>query len=412
MSKVTPTPRQIEFQDWEFGIFLHFGLRTFYEGFIDFDERKMDASNFIPQNLDCRQWAKTASEAGAKYMVLTAKHHDGFANWPTKLSEFSVKNADWKDGKGDIIDEYTKACREFGLAVGIYYSPFDADCPAYGDPKEYDDFFITQVSELLENYGKIDILWFDGCGSGDHKYDWPRITKEIRRLQPEILIFNMGDPDFRWVGNEHGYAHRKIFNVTDSLDVAIDVACRDSISEARWLPPECDCRLRKKNWFYSDNDENTIKSLPELMGLYQYSVGRGCNLLINIAPNREGVLPEKDTTRILEFGKNIQKLYKNKIAGISDFTRQDNSWTIEFPADKLVDQVVIMEDISKGESVRRYEIFTKMYNQDWVFWDGYNIGHKAICKFPAVSVNNLTLRVTDADGEVTLRSLDLHECAL
>ena len=88
--KVLPTEKQLAYQEWEFGLFLHFGLRTFYEGYIDFDERPMSPSQFSPANLDCEQWIRTAKEAGMKYAVLTAKHHDGFSNWPSAYTSFSA----------------------------------------------------------------------------------------------------------------------------------------------------------------------------------------------------------------------------------------------------------------------------------------------------------------------------------
>ena len=204
--RIRPSARQLEFQQWERGIFLHFGLRTFYEGYKDFDTRGMDPAKFNPTALDCDQWVTTAKQAGFNYMVMTAKHHDGFAVWPSKTTEFSVAASAWKDGQGDVVREFIEACRRHDVHPGLYYSPFDAACPVFGDEKAYDDFFITQISEILEPYGPIDVLWFDGCGSEGHTYDWPRIVGEIRRMQPGVLIFNMGDPDIRWIGNEHGYA--------------------------------------------------------------------------------------------------------------------------------------------------------------------------------------------------------------
>ena len=123
MSKAKPTKNQLEFLNWEMGVFFHFGIRTFYQNNVDWDEKPMDASVFNPEKLDCRQWIKTIKEAGAKYAVLTCKHHDGFANWPSKYTEYSVKNTPWKNGQGDVVREYVDACREFGIKVGLYYSP-------------------------------------------------------------------------------------------------------------------------------------------------------------------------------------------------------------------------------------------------------------------------------------------------
>ncbi|MBO1913504.1 alpha-L-fucosidase, partial [Microvirga sp. 3-52] len=127
----------------------------------------------------------------------------------------------------------------------------------------YDDYFINQITELLSNYGEIDILWFDGAGSEGHEYDWERIILKIRSLQPNILIFNMADPDFRWVGNEDGLAPIPCWNVVSNLDFSIYVDELEDLEEPIWLPAECDVQMRD-NWFYSENDEHSVKSLEEL----------------------------------------------------------------------------------------------------------------------------------------------------
>ena len=406
MSTILPTPRQIEYQDWEMGLFLHFGPRTFHEGFRDMDERRMSLDAFLPTALDCRQWARTAREAGCGYVVLTAKHHDGFANWPSKTTGFSVANTPWKDGKGDVIAEFTEACRAEGLAVGLYYSPYDADCPVYEDDSAYDDFFVTQISELLTPYGQIDILWFDGCGSGDHAYDWPRIMGEIRRMQPNILIFNMGDPDFRWIGNEEGYAPLGTRNVVESVPVAVDTDTPQEVQRT-WLPAECDSRMRERNWFFSEKDEHTVKSLEDLLGMYYYSVGRGTNMLINIGPDRRGLLPEKDAKRLIELGKAVKERFANPICTLEAFTRDERGWTCVLEDRPLVDHVVIREDIAKGEHVMRFRLVASVGNDVTVF-EGRTVGHKAICQFPAIRARKITLEVLDAEGEVSLAAIDVH----
>jgi alpha-L-fucosidase len=400
----------LEYQDWEFGIFLHFGIRTFYEGHRDWDGKPMRPEAFQPSALDCDQWAAAAAEAGAKYMVLTAKHHDGFANWPSAYTDFSVASSPWRGGRGDVVGDFVAACRRHGLRPGLYYSPADWTCPVYDDPKTYDDYFINQISELLEPYGPIDILWFDGCGSGDHQYDWPRICGEIRRMQPEILIFNMGDPDFRWVGNEMGLAPVPCWNTVEDVPVAVDTDADAATGTPLWLPAECDCRMRFRNWFYSDADEDTVKSLDELMGLYYCSVGRGCNLLLNIGPDRRGLLPDRDTARLLEFGREIRRRFRDPVASLQDASRgSDNEVVFDFEPQVLLNHAVIREDLGAGEHIRSFVLEANPNHQGRWFrlWAGENVGHKAICRFPAVSVRRLRFRVTAGDGRDRLRSLEL-----
>ena len=249
---ISVKPGQLEFLNWEMGVFFHFGIRSFYEGHKDWDLKDMPLAGFNPTELDCEQWIKTAKEAGVTYAVLVCKHHDGFANWPSEYTEYSVKNTPWKDGNGDVVREYVDACRKHGIKVGLYYSPAQFGSIKM-EPKEYDDYFINQISELLTNYGKIDYLWFDGCGSEKHKYDTVRIVKAIRALQPEILIFNMWDPDTRWIGNEAGLANIPNSNIVRSLDFSVMTRNKDELGDEVFLPGECDCRIRRRNWFYSEN---------------------------------------------------------------------------------------------------------------------------------------------------------------
>lgn len=415
MTDVKPSPLQLEYQDWEFGVFIHFGIRTFYEGVRDWDGQVMESSRFLPSELDCDQWAGVAAAAGAKYMVMTAKHHDGFANWPSSYTDFSVAGSSWRGGQGDVVKEFTAACRRHGLKVGLYYSPMDASGKTYSDEKAYDDYFINQISELLEPYGKIDILWFDGCGSAGHRYDWRRICGEIRRMQPEILIFSMGDPDFRWVGNEMGLAPIPCWNVKSQIPFAIDTTDSESLAVPMWLPAECDCRMRKRNWFYSDFDTCTVKSPVELMGLYYMSVGRGCNLLLNIGPDRRGLLPEPDVKSLLEFGRAVSRRFGKPVVGFDAFKRGDGGeWVASFGESVLLDHVVLQEDLRDGEHICKYRVeCNPNHLQQWILLgSGENVGHKSIVRFPPVSVDRLRVVVESRDGDAVMRDISCYmvEC--
>lgn len=410
VQKLKPSERQLAYQDWEFGLFLHFGLRTFYEGYIDFDERPMTPTEFNPTKLDCEQWIRKAKEAGMNYAVLTAKHHDGFSNWPSRYSQFTVADSPWKDGQGDVVREFVEACRKYDVKPGLYYSPYDGSADFYTqDAKAYDDYFVNQITELLTEYGEIDILWFDGCGSEGHTYDWNRIIVEVRRMQPNILIFNMGDPDFRWVGNEDGIAPIPCWNVVDSTEFSILTDDKEEWKGQLWLPAECDVQMGK-NWFYSDQDEHTIKSLNELMGLYYSSVGRGANLLLNIGPDREGLLPSKDAERLRSFGEEIRNRFQNPIATLSQCTNVEQKWLYEPKQSHLLDHIVIQEDLTKGESVLSFKIsiITAKSHRPVDIYEGRNIGHKAIIRIPTVKVAGVILEIMDSDGEPAIREFSFY----
>jgi alpha-L-fucosidase len=300
----SPKKEQLDFLNWEFGVFFHFGIRTFNEGHEDWDLQPMELSSFDPTELDCEEWIKTVHAAGAKYAVLVCKHHDGFANWPSAYTDYSVKNTPWKNGNGDVVREYVDACRKYDIKVGLYYSPAQFGSSEMTS-REYDDYFINQICELLTNYGKIDYLWFDGCGSENHQYDTARIIAEIRRCQPEILIFNMWDPDTRWIGNESGVASMTDKPEVNSLAFSVQTNVEDALDEDVFLPAECDFRIRDQ-WFYSDADADTLKSLDTLWALYLNSVGHGANMLINIAPDRRGLIMDSDAERFLQLGNKIR----------------------------------------------------------------------------------------------------------
>lgn len=410
MEKTVPDRRKLAFMDWEIGVFFHFGIRTFYEGHRDWDQKEMDASAFCPTALDCEQWIRTIRKAGASYAVLVCKHHDGFANWPSAYTEYSVKNTPWKDGKGDVVREYVDACRKYGIKVGLYYSPAEAQQVKRPD-REHDDYFIGQIGELLTGYGKIDYLWFDGCGSEGHSYDTQRIIAAIRGMQPDILIFNMWDPDTRWVGNEVGMAPSPNFNVVNALDFSVMTSQKEALPKPVYMPAECDCRMREENWFYSDSDEHTVKSVEELMGLYYYSVGRGANLLINIGPDRRGLLPEKDCAALLAFGEEIRRRFADPIpVGIR---QEKNSIFCEFLEVTLVNHVVMAENLLSGKELNGFTIYSYGYPcaapTPLAVYRGTTVGHKAICAFMPVRTNMLEIRFEE---EPDIREISCYYCKI
>ncbi|MBQ7547642.1 MAG: alpha-L-fucosidase [Clostridia bacterium] len=369
-------PEQLDFLRWEFGVFFHFGIRTFNEGHRDWDEKPMALSSFNPSDLDCGEWIEAAHDAGARYAVLVCKHHDGFANWPSAYTDYSVRCTPWQNGGGDVVREFTQACRRYGLKIGLYYSPAQ-----FGSSRmqgtQYDDYFIGQIRELLTNYGVIDYLWFDGCGCENHRFDTDRIVAEIRKCQPQILLFNLWDPDTRWIGNESGIA--------DSPNPLIV----DLHGETRFLPAECDCRMRDENWFYSETDAHTVKSPDELMGLYYYSVGRGSNLLLNIGPDRRGRLPDADKQALLRFGEIVRESFSSPIRCTA--AAQAERLTLETEP-QLVNHVVLAETVTDSEiqsfTIRAYPCSG---SAPVCVYRGDTIGNKAICRFPTIRTGKIEI---------------------
>ena len=394
-----PSARQLAFLDWEFGAFFHFGIRSFFMGHRDWDDRPMPASEFNPDRLDCEQWISTVRAAGAKYAILVCKHHDGFANWPSRYSDYGVAQSPWRDGGGDVVREFVNACRKYDMKVGLYYSPAQwGGAVSFSDDTAYDDYFVHQIEELLSNYGRIDYLWFDACGSDGHEYDRTRIISTIRALQPEILIFEMWDPDTRWVGNEDGYAD-------------LSNSC---VRDGRFLPAECDCMLRD-TWFDCEPNEDRIKQTDELMGMYEMSVGRGANFLLNIGPNRHGLLNDADVKRVAEFGQALRRRYGQPVAAFGGMTAAgENAWAIQTGGEAaLVNRVVLMEDLTDGGAVREFEVWASLpryADQEICLYRGRTIGHKAICAFPIMRTGRLSVKIIAADGACRLRDFKAY-CA-
>ena len=419
--KLIPTKQQLDFMDWEFGAFFHFGIRSFFPGYRDWDERKMPLQAFCPDQLDCRQWIQTVKDAGAQYAILVCKHHDGFANWPSAYTPYSVAKTPWKDGKGDVVQEFVDACREFDIKIGLYYSPAQQEgAVPFKDGREYDDYFIHQIGELLTNYGKIDYLWFDGCGSEHHAYDQERIIHAIRSMQPEILIFNLWDPDTRWIGNEYGYAPMLNCNIIQGVDFSVNTTEKETLEQKRFLPAECDFRMRS-TWFDCEDNEETIKDVDELMGIYEMSVGRGANFLINIGPDRHGLLPKKDVERLREFGDRLRQRYGNPLVAFGLMQHEeDDCWSIAVPGfysddspspPVLVNRVILMEDLSCGEAIREFTLYAHLSDstrQKICLYRGQTIGHKCICIFPTIRTGRIYVKINEKTGTVKLRSMQAY----
>ncbi len=406
MSALIPSEKQLRFLSWEFGVFFHFGIRPFYKGSRDWDGNVMSLDAFDPKQLDCDAWVRAVKEAGGTYAVLTCKHHDGFALWPSRMTEYSVAHTPWKGGKGDVVREFVDACRRHNIKVGLYYSPAQWGHGAdFTDEKQYDDYFIGQLSELLTGYGTVDYLWFDGAGSDGHTYDKQRIIREIRALQPDMLIFNMWDPDTRWVGNEDGYADMPNSSLIRDPDPGMLLTEHRQSDLTKFLPAECDMRMRS-TWFDCEDNEDTIKTVDELMGIYEMSVGRGANLLLNIGPDARGLLPDKDAQRLSAFGAALRQRYGSPLQGFA-FESTAGGGKLAAPKPQLLDRVMIREDLTRGEHIVSFRVFADLpggHGQVCVY-KGDTMGHKAICVFPTIKTKCLTVETEGGDER---RILDMQ----
>jgi alpha-L-fucosidase len=393
MTLPTPTQQQAAWQDMELIAFVHFGMNTFTNR--EWGQGDEDPALFNPTQLDARQWVRALKAAGARMLIVTAKHHDGFCLWPSRYTEHSVKNSPWRDGKGDVVREVSQACREGGIKFGIYLSPWDRHEQTYGSPA-YNTFFKNQLRELLTGYGPIAEVWFDGAnGEGPNgkkqEYDWDGYYRLIRELQPGALIAICG-PDIRWVGNESGVAREEESSV------------QSSDGGLRWYPAECDVSIRP-GWFYHPAEDNRVKTLDQLMDIYYKSVGRNSVLLLNVPPDKRGLIHEEDARRLAEFGAEIKSRFGQSVAQTSG---RGDALEMNLAQPVNIDHVVVMEDIRYGERVRQY-VVEGLADGEWKsLCEGVVIGHKRIHRFPPVEVSKVRLRCLKSEAEPIIRSLAVY----
>lgn len=433
ISHLVPTEQQLEWQQMELTAFLHFGINTFTGN--EWGNGKDDAQIFNPTQLDCEQWVKALKDAGFKMAILTAKHHDGFCLWQTATTDYSVKNSPWKNGKGDVVRELRNACEKYGIKFGVYLSPWDRNAKSYGDSPEYNKFFIAQLTELLTNYGEVHEVWFDGaCAEGPNgkkqEYDWESILKTIRTLQPKAVTAIMGD-DVRWVGNESGlgrdtewsatliapgsYTDKKCENDRLGLnEMSKDLGSRkllNQANEAYWYPSEVDVSIRP-GWFYHPEQDEKVRSLANLVDIYFQSVGCNSVLLLNIPPDKKGLLHEKDVNRIKELSIYLSKTFsKNYIKQGQKTWKANAGESREYEVindGSLVNAFMIQEDISKGQRVEKF-IVEAFANGRWQYLtEGTTIGYKRLLRFSDFPAERIRITIQSSRGLANISNVGLY----
>jgi len=439
---VVPTQQQITYQQMELIGFIHFSINTFTDKEWGYGDESPQLYN--PSELDAEQWAKTAYDAGMKQLILTAKHHDGFCLWPSAYTEHSVKNSLWRDGKGDLVREFTDACRKYGLKVGLYLSPWDRNHSDYGKP-EYITYYRNQLTELLTNYGEISELWFDGANGGDGYYggenevrkidretyyDWDSTINLAYNLQPDIIIFSDAGPGCRWIGNEHGIAGETNWSMINGDSLIIGASKQAYLNTGDpngtdWIVGECDVSIRP-GWFYHASQDGQVKSLDQLVNIYYGSVGRNGVLLLNIPPDKRGLIHENDVQRLFEFSNFVSESFNENLAAdaratsenmrnqehhpnlmfdddMNTFWATENgtskaSVTIDLVEEKSFNLILLGENIHFGQRISSFNI-EAMHGDHWhVVAEGTTIGYKRILKIEPIKTSRLRLNILEANN--------------
>ncbi len=415
-----PTSQQIDWQELEMGAILHFGTNTFLDR--EWGDGTASPSVFNPTHIDTDQWMQAAGSAGIRYVVLVAKHHDGFALWPTEQTAYSVKQSPWLGGKGDLVRMASESAHKAGLRFGVYESPWDRHDPRYKDPAAYDKFYLAELEELTQNYGPLTEFWLDGAGSAGRTYDFDMITTHLRTYQPDTLVFAdlelYKNADLRWVGTESGHVNFENWNVVDRAGYL------------RWRPVEADTPLHRDQWFWHPNADTTLKSVDELMEEYEATVGRGAQLMLGLAPDRTGQIPAADAARLAEFGARIRATYgpeKNLALHHGAVSSEQggaldgdpSSWwqitpngstptlIVNFAAPTAIDRVLTMERLNDGQHIEEYAVEAWTGGRWHEVAHARAIGHKKIDRFAPITTTRVRLRILAQSGPAGIREFQV-----
>jgi alpha-L-fucosidase len=383
----TPSQRQLDWHKLETYAFLHFTVNTFTDKEWGYGDE--DPAIFNPTAFDAGAIVAALAGAGMTGVILTCKHHDGFCLWPTKTTKHSVRG-------GDIVRDISQAAARRGLKFGVYLSPWDRNAAAYGTP-EYVAMYRAQLAELLTNYGPIFEVWHDGANGGDGYYggarekrvidkrtyyDWPRTWELVRKLQPGAVIFSDVGPDVRWVGNEKGIANETCWATYDPVGEnggpasPGDVRARDSGTGTRngkhWLPAECDVSIRP-GWFWHERENSRVKTPDQLVDLYFKSVGRGASFLLNVPPDRRGLLHEADVASLAAFGEWRRKTFTG-------------------PRPAAFNVVRLREDIRLGQRIERFTVEYRADGEWRPFAAGTSVGSCRLLRGDRVTGSDVRVR--------------------
>lgn len=438
----------------EFNAFVHFNMNTFTN--MEWGTGGESPEQFNPSALDCRQWAKVCKDAGMQGIILTAKHHDGFCLWPSALTEHSVKNSPWKNGQGDVVRELADACKEYGLKMGLYLSPWDRNHADYGKP-EYLDYFRGQLRELLTNYGDLFEVWFDGANGGtgwyggadeertvdrQNYYDWPTTNALVAELQPNAVIFSDAGPGVRWVGNENGFAGETNWSPLRRDEFYPGSPNYKELTEGHadgthWIPAECDVSIRP-GWYYHPEQDTAVKSLAQLVDIYYHSVGRNGLLLLNLPVDTRGLVHEADARQLQRLGEVIRADFSKDLTAGKKITASDErgknftaknaldgnpetywatgdsvlsaSVEVDFGETTTFNRLMLQEYIRLGQRVDSFRVFI-FKNEKWEpLASGTTVGYKRILRLENQTAEKVKIEF-EAKAPLCISKIGLFEAA-
>ena len=454
-NSVIPTPQQIEYQKMEFIGFIHFTVNTFTDK--EWGSGAEDPAVFNPGELNTSQWAKAAKEAGMKQLILTAKHHDGFCLWPSNYTEHSVKSSNWKNGQGNVVEDFIKSCQQEKLKIGLYLSPWDRNHPEYARPA-YLSYFHNQLEELLSGHYNVSEIWFDGANGGsgyygganetrkiDRKtyYNWEKIWKFVKMQQPDILIFSDAGPDIRWIGNEHGIAGETNWSMINADEMIIGEADTKYLNSGdpngrQWVVGECDVSIRP-GWFYHKSQDKEVKTPQELVDLYYKSVGRNATFLLNLPPDQRGLIHENDVKSLKIFREILDETFRvnlaeNKKITTNNVRNNNDKFSAQNIVDKDVDsywatdddlraaeiiidlgelitfdRIMLQEPIRFGQRIAEFSIEAKIDDNWREIAKGTTIGYKRLLRIKTLKTDKVKILIKKTNNLPAISNFGLYK---
>ncbi|HEY9045571.1 MAG TPA: alpha-L-fucosidase [Ohtaekwangia sp.] len=447
-----PSEAQLAWHEMEQNAFVHFTTNTFTDKEWGYGDEQ--PSVFNPTDLHVDQWITTLKDAGFKGVILTCKHHDGFCLWPSQYTEHSVKNSPYK---GDIVKLVSESCRKNGLKFGIYLSPWDRNRADYGSP-EYVTYYRNQLTELFHAYGPVFEMWFDGANGGDGYYggkketrkingatyyDWPTTLNMVREIEPNVIFFSDAGPGVRWVGNERGIAGETNWNsiTPDTLYAGKggieNLLGTGNENGTHWIPAEVDVSIRP-GWFYHAKEDSLVKTPEQLFDIYMTSVGRGSTLLLNVPPDKRGVIHENDVKALKGWRELLNTTFGNNLAAKAKVTatsyrgeadayaasnvtdgNKDTYWAtddhvttgsmeIELGGVHPVKYIVLQEYIKLGQRVKSFTVEAWKDNAWQKIAEATTIGYKRILKTEPVETDKLRVTITASKACPLISAVEVY----
>ena len=430
-----PKTQQIAWQQAELGVVFHYDLHVFdgkkYNQSVNRITPIEDYNIFNPTQLNTDQWIQSAKAAGATFAILTVTHETGFALYQSNVNPYSLKAVKWKDGKADILRDFVNSCAKYGVKPAIYIgirwnsfmgvydfmmqgnTAFSKNRQAY-----YNRYCEQMTTELVSNYGKFFFIWFDGGAHGPEQ-GGPDILPIIEKHQPEAIFYhNLQRADVRWGGTESGtvpYPCWATFNYPSWFQHS---GAKENFNPIKYgiedgkyyMPAMADAPLRgykgRHEWFWEPGDEAHIFPVQKLVDMYYGSVGHNATLILGLTPDANGLLPKQDADTLKAFGETIQQLFSKPIAVASGDTKVIE---IKIPKGQSFNQIVIGEEIEKGQRVREFTVQVYRKRKWETILSGTSIGHKFIKLLPEkVFCEKVRLIIKKSVGQSLIKQIALY----